>query len=320
MVWGIDNSNAIYLAEETARKAGLADRYHCIASSTYRTELEDRVDLLICDHVGFFGFDYGIVDLMRDAKARFLKPGGRMIPQALELMIGAVGSEGARKVASQWSDEEIPRQFHWLDENNRNSKHSHSFETAEFVTAPTSLGSIALGEEGPELFSFKTTLTSVRPGHVDGLAGWFNCQLSENVCMTNNPFDEATIRRAQAFLPAAESFDVKEGEQIGVSLRFRSDDNLIAWTITPPNGGSAQKLTTFNNTVITPADMVEESGRPVRMSKQGEARAFVMGLVDGKRSGDEIIAMVLDARPDLMPSPRSTRDFVIGVLADISSE
>jgi protein arginine N-methyltransferase 1 len=124
-VWGIDSSDAIHVAREAMAKAGLADRYECIAGSTFRTELPEQVDLIICDHVGFFGFDYGIVQLMRDARERFLKPGGAMIPQALDLMVAGVSSEDCLAKANGWARSEVPEQYRWLDRLSRNLRYSY---------------------------------------------------------------------------------------------------------------------------------------------------------------------------------------------------
>ena len=59
-VWGIDSTEAIEIARESMARAGLSDRYVCIRERSYRVLLQDPVDILICDHVGHFGFDYGM--------------------------------------------------------------------------------------------------------------------------------------------------------------------------------------------------------------------------------------------------------------------
>jgi len=135
------------------------------------------------------------------------------------------------------------------------------------------------------------------------------------VRMTNNPLAPESIRRSQAFLPAQASFAVEAGDEIGVSLRFRADDTLIAWTITPPGGARRQQMSTFNSTVLMPADLVKQPGRPLVLSDEGKARAFVLAQVDGERSGDEIAARVLAEWPDMLPTEQAVRDFVASVLA-----
>lgn len=313
-VWGIDSSDAIHLARETMAKAGLGDRYECIAGSTFRTVLPEQVDLIICDHVGFFGFDYGIVQLMRDARRRFLKPGGAMIPQALDLMVAGVSSADCLAKADGWTRPEVPEQYHWLDRLSRNLRYSYPYAADDLIAAPVALGHIDFAADEPDYFRFETVLTATRAGRFDGLAGWFDCRLAEGVRMTNDPLAPESIRRSQAFLPAEESFMVEAGDEIRVAVRFRADDTMISWTIHPPRG-ARQQMSTFNGTVLTPADLVKEPGRSLTLSHEGKARAFVLAQVDGQRSGDEIADRVLAEWPDMFPGEQAVRDFVKSVLA-----
>jgi hypothetical protein len=176
------------------------------------------------------------------------------------------------------------------------------------------LGHIDFAADEPDYFRFETVLTATRAGRFDGVAGWFDCRLAEGVRMTNNPLASESIRRSQAFLPAEESFMVEAGDEIRIAVRFRADDTMISWTIHPPRG-ARQQMSTFKGTVLTPADLVKEPGRPLTLSHEGKARAFVLAQVDGQRSGDEIAERVLADWPDMFPSERAVRDFVKTVLA-----
>lgn len=312
--WGIDSSEAIYLARETMQRAGLADRYTCIADSTFAVDLPQRVDLIICDHVGFAGFDYGIVRLMRDARQRFLKPGGQMIPQAIHLNAAAVSSDACLAKSAAWAADAVPEPYRWLEELGRNVRYSHSYTPEELISGAHRLGTICFADDEPELFRFTASLAITEEGRFDGFAAWFDCDLAEGVVMTNSPLDPASIRRSQAFFPARESFAVRAGDMVEVSLRFRADDNMITWIITPPGGGKPQRLSTFNSRVLTPADLVKEQGRPLALSAYGEARQLVLAMVDGVRTAEDIIAIVLAERPGLFPTEERLREFVTGVL------
>jgi protein arginine N-methyltransferase 1 len=314
-VWGIDSSDAIHLAREVMDRAGFAERYECIAGSTFRTELPEQVDVIICDHVGFFGFDYGIIQLMRDARQRFLKPGGAMIPQALDLMVAGVSSDDCLAKADGWTRDCVPEQYRWLDRLSRNVRYSYPFAADDLIAAPVALGHVDFASDAPDFFRFDAVLTATRAGRFDGIAGWFDCRLAEGVRMTNNPLAPESIRRSQAFLPAEQSLMVEAGDEIRVAIRFRADDTMISWTIQPPGGTPRQQMSTFNSTVLTPADLVKERGRALTLSPEGKARAFVLAQVDGQRSGEEIAERVLAEWPDMFPGEQAVRDFVTSVLA-----
>lgn len=313
--WGIDSSGAIHLARESMERAGLADRYTCIADSTFRVDLPEKVDLIICDHVSYMGFDYGILPMMRDARRRFLKPGGAMIPQALDLFVAPASSAACRAKAAAWTEAEVPEAYRWLSGLNRNQKFSHNFAADELLGAAAGLGHVDLADDNSTLFRFETVLTIDRAGQFDGFAGWFDCQLAGNIRMTNSPLDPESIQRPQGFFPALESFAVEAGDVVKIGLRFMAEDHIIAWTIQPPRGAPVQRLSTFNSMVLTPEALVRDSGRAVSLNPHGEARAYVLAQVDGQRSAEAIVAKVLEERPGLLPTAAAIREFVMGVLA-----
>ena len=74
-VVAIDSSAMIEVARQTMARAGLADRCTFIHARSHRAMLPEHTDVVICDHVGFFGFDYGIVHTMQDARRNRGVPG-----------------------------------------------------------------------------------------------------------------------------------------------------------------------------------------------------------------------------------------------------
>ena len=61
-----------YLATEAARRtiegAGFSGRAEFIQGNSFEMDLPERVDLIVCDHIGYFGFDYGVLELLADAE------------------------------------------------------------------------------------------------------------------------------------------------------------------------------------------------------------------------------------------------------------
>ena len=66
-VCAIDSTAMIEVARETLARAGLGDRGVFIPSHSLRVDLPEPVDVVICDHIGYFGFDYGILHTLQDA-------------------------------------------------------------------------------------------------------------------------------------------------------------------------------------------------------------------------------------------------------------
>ncbi len=314
-VWGIDHSDAIHLASEAADRAGFGESYECIADTSFRVTLPQAADLIICDHVGFFGFDYGIIAMLADARARMLAPGGVIMPKAIDLMVAAVSSEKCSALAGRWTNEAVPEHFHWLEEYQRNSRHAYDFTLSELISPASTIGHVAFDADTPENFSFETVLEIAEDGEFHGLAGWFDCHLGGVVRMTNSPLSDASIKRSQAFLPVKQAFSVKQGDTIPVTLRFADDGTMITWSVTPPGGARKQTLSTWRSTILRPENRLEQSGEPLTLSRRGEARAFALGQVNGERSSADIEELVIGQFPDLFPTRSAIHEFVRKALA-----
>lgn len=313
--WGIDRTAAIEIARETMVRSGLGDRYSCIGEQTFRANLPQPVDLIICDHVGHFGFDYGIIELMNDARHRFLKPGGRAVPSRIKLMLAGVSSNECRSKSERWNASDIPTEYQWLREYGVNTKQAHTFTPSDIFTQPAILGTINLLVNNPELISFKTTLTATRNGVLDGLAGWFDCELTDDVWMTNSPLEAGRIDRDQAFLPFDKPIAISVGDFVEVSLMIRHHTGLIAWTVRDPRSGKQHKQSNWASLIVSKANLGQSSSKLARLSSEGRARQILFEYIDGTQTGKEIELAILNDHPDLLPSPLEISRFVQNELA-----
>jgi len=311
----IDSTTAIEIARQSLSQAGWGDKANFIHGKSFQVALPEAVDVVICDHVGYFGFDYGLIEIMADARRRFLKPGGRLIPGRLRLQLGAVESDKCRQLAEGWQAPGIPGEFHWLRQHGINTKHAVNLQAEEVLAGPAELGCIDLKAENPDFFSWTVELTMARDGIMHGLAGWFECELAENVWMTNSPMSAQAIKRSQAFLPIDGPLAVKAGDIVNATVMARPADHLIAWEVRHPATGKKFSHSTWKGDLL----MQEQLGktRPdhvPQLSRVARAKALVMGYCDGHRSVAKIQETVLREHPDLFPSAGEITRFVDSVL------
>ena len=309
-VWGIDQTPAVTIARDTMDRAGFGDRYTCIRESTFRATVPAPVDVIICDHVGYFGLDYGVAALLDDARRRFLKPGGKIMPQRIRLMLAGVTSTPARKVAEAWSGATVPAEFHWLRENGINTKHSREFASDEIGTGPELLGTIDLRESNPAHFSFKAELHADKDGVLDGFAGWFECELADDVWMTNSPLAPDRIDRPQVFLAFDQPIPVRAGDRIEASISLRPEDGLIGWTVRAPHDGRRQKHSNWSDRALAMTDLVAQADRVPRLSSGGRARQIFYTYLDGGRTLAEIEHAMLADHPGLFPTTQELSRFI----------
>ena len=315
-VYAIDSTAAIEVAREALTRAGWASKAAFICGSSFQVELPERVDMVICDHVGYFGFDYGLIGLLADARKRFLKPGGTLMPRRLTLHVGAVESQKCQQLAEAWQSLGIPPEFHWVRQHSVNSKHAVDLQRDELMTDPAELCCIDLQVDQPDFFSWSARLTVQRDGVLHGLAGWFECELAEGIWMTNSPFSNASIDRFQAFFPIDEALPVKCGEVLDVTVMARPADNIIAWGVVHPASGRRFSHSTWQGDLLERERLARS--RPEHVPQVGRiahARSLVLGYCDGHRSVAQMQEAVLRDHPALFPSTEEITRFVTTVLS-----
>lgn len=314
-VYAVDESAMLDIARESLTRAGYADHATFIRGKSSQIELPERVDVVICDHVGYFGFDYGVVEFLGDAKQRLLKPGGTLIPSKFRLQVAAVGSKKCSELAHGWQTDNIPPEFHWLRRYSTNSKHAVNLEQGDVLGSPAVLGEVDLYADNPDFFSWNAELRIERDAVMHGVAGWFECELAEAVWMTNSPLAEKPIKRPQAFLPIGEPVTVKGGDVVRATIMARPAEDLIAWTVEFPATGQRFSHSTWQGMMLSPDVLVRSKPNHIpQLSQEGRARMTVLGYCDGKRTTQEIEQAVLRDHPQLFPSSAEISRFVAQVL------
>ena len=85
-VYGIEYGPIIDVARKTAAENGYTDRISFIQGKAAEVDIPERADVILNETIGTFGIDEGIMDLIYDARRRFLKPSGIIIPQKFTLL------------------------------------------------------------------------------------------------------------------------------------------------------------------------------------------------------------------------------------------
>ena len=239
-VIAVDEGRMIEVARETFRAAGLADRVQFVRGRSQRVTLAQRADVALCDHLGYFGLDYGIGELLSDARTRHLKPEAAIVPRSVRLEAAAVAvvPDDAR---IDWDG--VPADLRWLRQPWLDTRHPVKLDAGDLAGAASEVGSVDLGAAVADTFSWTVRLEVERDTVVQGIAGWFDAELSPGVRMTNSPLSAQRIDRPQAFLPI-EPTAVSAGRHLRATITMRPADELIAWDVEAPEGGAHHRRST----------------------------------------------------------------------------
>ncbi len=311
----VEEGEVIEVARQTIVEAGFGDKAEFFQSNSYQLALPEQVDIVVCDHIGYFGFDYGAIGLLADAKKRFLKPDGIVIPAAIELYLAPVDSEPCRELVGQWRDGSVPADFRWLGTTAANSKHAVRLAEQDLLTEPTALATLDLGSDSPPFLTWTAEFTCTRDGTLDGLLGWFDCKLFDDIHMTNSPVATKHLDRPQAFFPIETPVSIKDGETVKATVMIRHEDGVIGWVVELPHSGGKFTHTTFNGLLLDNSTL--NQGRPDRIASlndRGRARQIVLSYCNGKQTIEEVEASVIQDHPKLFPSAKATSMFIREVL------
>src|SRR5919197_6000119 len=89
-VYAIEAGHAVEIARELIRQNDVEDRVVLINEVSSRAQVEEPVDVLVTETLWNFGFGEGLLGFVRDARERFLKRGGRIVPAAIAAWLAPV--------------------------------------------------------------------------------------------------------------------------------------------------------------------------------------------------------------------------------------
>lgn len=228
-VYAIEAGRMADVAEQTFAAAGLAERITLIRGWSFDVSLPARADVLVTETIGNDPLDEAIVPIVRDARARLLRPGARVLPSHLE--VGAVGLEAPEALTSRRfvSDEAVADWRAWygvdLSAFQRDSLRAPArrmVRTRELVgwrrlTSTAAILELDL-EGAPQVDArFAAALSVSESGRLDGVALTFKATLGTRRLATDP--DVVSLKNSWRYavwlLPAA--LAVEAGDRIRIT-------------------------------------------------------------------------------------------------------
>jgi protein arginine N-methyltransferase 1 len=214
----IEHGPVIAIAERIAARNGMDGVVFWPAHSADILD-PPLVDIVVCEVLGNLAFEENAIETLADAR-RFLRPGGVMIPSAIEQFIAPVTTRRFHAELCSWDDTGIALDF--------DDAKSVSFENVYVRRfAPDDLLD---GEAGARLLDravFTEPLTGQREGQASwtlagpatlyGFVLWWRCDLVRGVALTTSPFSAPT-HWDQVYLPVMEPLEGRTGDAISINV------------------------------------------------------------------------------------------------------
>src|SRR6185312_3485573 len=269
------------------------------------------------DAAGRFGFEAGLIGMFGDARRRFLKPGGRIIPSSVTLHLAPAEAAEIRRQIDFWKRPVSGLSFEAAYPLARSTGYPRHVSASELLAKSQALTTVDLHHDC-ERMSGRVEFIAARNGVLDAVAGWFSAALAPGVELTNAPGAPHRINRRNVLFPLREPVDIRGGDTVAVSMFIRPAEVVVRWKVTVARNGAVLHETdasTLSGMLISGDDLSRTrlSGTPT-LTNAGVARKSVLELCDGIRSLADIEREVFARHPQLFPRLEDAAHFVAEVL------
>jgi type I protein arginine methyltransferase len=307
-VYAIETEDSIEVARQLAVANGFADRIQFFQSDSRKTELPERVDVIVSDIRGVLPLFNGALASLQDARNRFLAPGGVMIPRRDVVKVAMTESEEIYSgLVAPWStcvagtELSIPRQLEL------NTAHGGRIKSEELMSQSQEFCTLDyMAKAGPGA-SAKLAFRANRNGTAHGLCVWFDTELYEDIGFSSGPESPVTIY-GQLFLPWLEPVMMEEGQEILVTLQANLVGKEYMWRwetrFSDADGNKVHfQQSTFEGSQVSSRTLRRHAVDHVPvLTAEGEAERFLLGAMNGKASLEEIARRAAAGFPEVYSS------------------
>ncbi|HYF00120.1 MAG TPA: 50S ribosomal protein L11 methyltransferase [Planctomycetota bacterium] len=260
-VYAVDRTGVVELARLLARENGVEDRMVVLRGRSYDVRLPERVDVVVSEILGHLPFEEDVVGVLADARRRFLKPGGRMIPASVRMMGAPALQAGPRR----WR--------YGVQLETLRALAGHEPALLDRVRTTGQARTLWGGDPSRSRLPIRVG-ASWRVPKADGVAAWFDARLSPSVRLSSR---RGTHWRP-VFFPAREALRGRMGFDLEIA---RPEE--ATWRF---NAMAPQSSVLAEAALARPAGLTEDAFPRLSPDRLREARALAQ--MDGRRTVRDI--------------------------------
>ena len=228
-VYAIEMTRIADVAAELIEANGFRDRITLIRQASNKAHLPERCDVLVTETLSTFCFDTeNTIEFVADARERFLKPGGKIIPESADTFFLPISSES-------FGLGQLPPRFYDLDYRPFLNKVSTdcrrlaaSGKDFQPLSDPALSHHVDFYKDSKNPGNTFVPFRIIREGRLDGFLGWFEARLCEGVTLSNSPYLPLTSWW-QIYLPVAEQPHYQAGQTTLLYVDPNIMDGEASW-------------------------------------------------------------------------------------------
>jgi type I protein arginine methyltransferase len=322
-VYAVERGPVIEVARLLARENGFGDRVVFLDGISQDLDLPESVDVILSDTFSLWQPE-GLRALV-DARDRWLKPGGVLIPSSIELFVAPVEvPEIYRRHIDFWNRSRYGVDLSSVRQLAANHCYPVRVKPSALLAEPASFVRFELTDLMTVSFRGEACPTTPRHGTLHGVCVWLINTLVDQLTLGNHPSMSVTktTNYAQGFFPVARPIAVEEGDRTRISLASY-DSVEWRWRVEVDRKGRSASEdgmrfdhSTFWGFPLSSAGLQKLApDRTPKLSPRGEAERFLLGLSDGRTSIGELEERLLERYPSLFKSRQDAGAFVAEVVS-----
>lgn len=223
------NETVLLQAKQHVADNGFSGRCTFYQDISYRVQLPEKCDLVISEIIGNIGDNEDFLAILKDARQRFLKSDGRLLPEKVVSYLTPVEAFSAHDQIGRNICRVVNRSYdlkRLLARNNISSRFDIYYDAvipdSALLGAPCQLCEFRFSDEEESEYDIQIELSIMRHGVLTGFKGHFVAQLTGDVALDISSGDIAADRVSSswkhAYFPLKSPFTIAEGDRIVMSF------------------------------------------------------------------------------------------------------
>jgi type I protein arginine methyltransferase len=306
-VFAIESSEVIQVAREIAIANGCADRIEFFEDLSTNVTLPVRADAVFSDLRGVLPFFGHHIASIKDARNRFLKPGGAFSPRKDTIWMALVEIPKIyQEIVDPWEKSGLGMDLSPARRRIVDSFLRVKATPDQLLSEPKLWGTIDyLSIESPDMAG-DIQWDAKRAGTGHGILVWFDADLAEGAGFSNSPYETETVYGSM-FFPWEHPVALAQGDSVCAQLKAKLVGNDYVWrwaTQVKPAGSAGQirnhfEQSTLSGLVVSPVRLRKEASDyiPV-LSTEGIMARRILDLTDGRATLEEIARALASEHPE----------------------
>jgi hypothetical protein len=296
-VWAIDGHPIVHVARAIARLNGYGDRVEFIRGWFPQVELGGQVDVAIVEDFPPRLIDACVCRWLHALDERHAVPGYRVVPAAARWVVAPVSSPALWEDLNPLGATDEAYGIDWSASRAyvMNRPATVTIPAGALLGAGREIGQVDFADAGrPVGPTSEASWRLDQDTVVHGLAYWFDLELTDGEWLSNAPGSDTGSWR-HLFLPIDPPIEVAAGgtveASVGTEVAADGQPTWLHWTAA--SGAQSRRGHEFAGFPASLGDLRAASpdGTP-QLSEQGRRKLRILELADGRRTVDEIAAVV----------------------------